>query len=253
MPRSSATILCVFMSFRPSTVARALLSGFVEPSCLPKPFSYPASSSTVRTAPPAMTPVPGPAGRSMTCAEPKRPSARCAKVLPFTTVTASRCFLPSFTAFCTAVITSFALATPTPTLPFISPTTTTARKLSCLPPFTTFVTRLICTTRSSRPSSSRPPKRGCLCVRSPSAAAEQITCICGALAVLIPGAAAYWLREHVSAAPDVLAAGKETVVLGAKLRAQLPRMLTFLLKAFSKLAVQAVCAGVEAKAAILLG
>ena len=38
-------------------VARALLRGLSLPSCFPKPFLMPESSSTSRTAPPAMTPV----------------------------------------------------------------------------------------------------------------------------------------------------------------------------------------------------
>ena len=57
-------------------------------------------------------------------------------------------FLPSVTPFLTAVITSLALPTPTPTLPCSFPTTITARKLIFLPPLITFVTRSIDTTRS---------------------------------------------------------------------------------------------------------
>ncbi len=69
------------------------------------------------------------------------------------------CLRASVPAFCTAIMTSLALATPTPTLPFLSPRTTTALNDSCFPPFTTLVTRRICTTRSSNslgPRSRRP-------------------------------------------------------------------------------------------------
>ena len=50
---------------------------------------------------------------------------------------------PSVFAFLNALTTSSALATPTPTVPFSSPTTTIARKLNFFPPFVTFETRLI--------------------------------------------------------------------------------------------------------------
>jgi hypothetical protein len=53
-----------------------------------------------------------------------------------------RFFLASVFAFLNASITSSALATPTPTLPFLFPTTAIARKLIFLPPFVTFETRL---------------------------------------------------------------------------------------------------------------
>ena len=56
---------------------------------------------------------------------------------------------PSVFAFLNALTTSSALATPTPTLPFSSPTTTIARKLNFLPPFVTFETRLIFINRST--------------------------------------------------------------------------------------------------------
>ena len=62
--------------------------------------------------------------------------------------TAIICFLPSVTPFRTAVITSPAFPTPTPTCPVSSPITTTARKLNFFPPFVTFVTRLILINRS---------------------------------------------------------------------------------------------------------
>ena len=56
--------------------ARALLSGVLEPSRLASTFLMPASSSTVRIEPPAITPVPGAAGRINTLAAPSRPLLR---------------------------------------------------------------------------------------------------------------------------------------------------------------------------------
>ena len=52
--------------FRPSTVAFSMLIGFVVPRLFARMSRIPASSSTARTPPPAMTPVPSLAGRSRT-------------------------------------------------------------------------------------------------------------------------------------------------------------------------------------------
>src|ERR1700724_2662986 len=52
--------------FSPSTVAFAMLIGFVVPRLLARMSRIPASSRTARTPPPAITPVPGLAGRSST-------------------------------------------------------------------------------------------------------------------------------------------------------------------------------------------
>mmetsp|Transcript_2405 Transcript_2405/g.4020 ORF Transcript_2405/g.4020 Transcript_2405/m.4020 type:complete len:204 (+) Transcript_2405:369-980(+) len=155
MPRSAATSLKVRTFCSAMMVARALLSGLGLPSCLPKQFCTPASSSTTRTAPPAITPVPSAAGRSITVAPPLRSWMRCVRVLAFlVSSTLMHSFFACAEAFCTALITSLALAQPMPTVPLPSPTTTTALKAICLPPFTTLVTRRTCTTRSSKPSSS---------------------------------------------------------------------------------------------------
>jgi hypothetical protein len=54
-----------------------MLIGFVVPSDFASMSWMPASSSTARTPPPAMTPVPGEAGRSSTRAAPNRPSVSC--------------------------------------------------------------------------------------------------------------------------------------------------------------------------------
>ena len=56
--------------------ARALLRGVLLPRRFAKTFLMPASSSTVRMDPPAITPVPGAAGRMRTLAAPSRPVDR---------------------------------------------------------------------------------------------------------------------------------------------------------------------------------
>ena len=57
-------------------IARVLLRGVLEPRRLASTFLMPASSSTVRMEPPAITPVPGAAGRIRTLAAPSRPLLR---------------------------------------------------------------------------------------------------------------------------------------------------------------------------------
>ena len=109
----------------------------------------PAISTTERTEPPAITPVPAEAGLSMTRDAPKCRSTSCGIVAP-TNGTRTRCFLASSTPLRIASGTSPALPSPAPTTPLPSPTTTTALKLKRRPPFTTFATRLIWTTFSSR-------------------------------------------------------------------------------------------------------
>ena len=51
---------------RPSSVARVTLTGLVEPYTFERMSRMPAASTTARTEPPAMTPVPWLAGLSMT-------------------------------------------------------------------------------------------------------------------------------------------------------------------------------------------
>ena len=55
------------------TVAFAILIGFVVPSDFASTSRMPPSSSTARTPPPAITPVPGEAGLRKTRPEPKMP------------------------------------------------------------------------------------------------------------------------------------------------------------------------------------
>ena len=53
--------------------ALALFNGVLLPNRLARTFLIPASSKTVRIEPPAITPVPGAAGRIRTLAAPSRP------------------------------------------------------------------------------------------------------------------------------------------------------------------------------------
>ena len=62
LPRILATSSGRRSFFRPSTVAFAMLIGFVVPRLFASTSRIPASSSTARTPPPAMTPVPSEAG-----------------------------------------------------------------------------------------------------------------------------------------------------------------------------------------------
>ena len=73
MPLLSATSLKFLNDLSALIVAFAALRGDFEPNDLLKMFSIPASSSTARTAPPAITPVPCYAGLSITLPAPERP------------------------------------------------------------------------------------------------------------------------------------------------------------------------------------
>src|SRR5215216_3499595 len=151
LPRQRATSAGSFRSISPLNVARTTLCGFAEPSDFVSTFWMPAASTTARTAPPAMMPVPSGAGFNSTCPAPKRPSTGCGTVVPASGTRMSDFFAASM-PFLIAEGTSFALPTPKPTTPWPSPTTTSALKLRFLPPLTTFVTRLILTTVSFRSS-----------------------------------------------------------------------------------------------------
>src|SRR5579862_4581409 len=131
----------------PVIVARTTLCGFADPSDLVMMLVIPAASTTARTAPPAMIPVPSGAGFSRTLPAPNVPRMRCGIVVPCSG-TRIRFFFAASMPFLIADGTSFALPTPKPTTPWPSPTTTSALKLRFLPPLTTFVTRLIETTVS---------------------------------------------------------------------------------------------------------
>src|SRR5262245_39677333 len=128
-------------------VARTMLFGLFDPMHLVSTLARPASSTTARTPPPAMTPVPSDAGFSRTSPAPKRP-VTSKGIVPSTRGTSSMLFLAFSMPLRIASGTSFALPSPNPTRPALSPTTTNALKLKRRPPFTTFATRLMCTTRS---------------------------------------------------------------------------------------------------------
>src|SRR5690349_313205 len=81
-PRSSATSSGVRSDSSPAIVALTRLMGFWEPRLLERMSWIPASSSTARTPPPAMTPVPGAAGLRNTRPAPKMPVVECVIVLP---------------------------------------------------------------------------------------------------------------------------------------------------------------------------
>ena len=73
LPRWRATSSGRRSFARPSTVAFAMLIGFVVPRLFASTSRIPASSRTARTPPPAMTPVPSLAGRSTTRAASNTP------------------------------------------------------------------------------------------------------------------------------------------------------------------------------------
>src|SRR5207248_758204 len=107
-PRSSATSSGVRNDSSPVIVALTRLMGFWDPRLFDSTSRMPASSSTARTPPPAITPVPSLAGRRKTFAASKRPRISCVIVVPcFGTV--NRFFFASSTAFVIARGTSRAL------------------------------------------------------------------------------------------------------------------------------------------------
>src|SRR5438093_2446881 len=73
LPRSAATAPGSFSWVSAAIVARTMLCGLFEPMHLVSTLLTPASSTTARTPPPAMTPVPADAGFSSTSPAPKRP------------------------------------------------------------------------------------------------------------------------------------------------------------------------------------
>src|SRR5919107_1264651 len=107
-PRRSATSSGVRRACRPATVALTRLIGFCEPSDLLRMSWIPASSSTARTPPPAMTPVPGEAGLRNTRPDPNTPVVWCVIVAPWRG-TRNRRFLAFSTPFWIASGTSLAL------------------------------------------------------------------------------------------------------------------------------------------------
>src|SRR3989440_5962157 len=125
-PRSSATCSGVRSDWRPATVAFTRLIGFCEPRLLERMSWIPPSSSTARTPPPAITPVPGEAGLSSTCAPACRATTSCGMVAP-DRLTRLRLVRALSVALRMASGTTRLLPTPMPTRPLLSPTTTTQR------------------------------------------------------------------------------------------------------------------------------
>src|SRR5437899_2409982 len=109
-------------------VAMTTFTGFVLPSDFDRMSLMPADSTTARTEPPAMTPVPFDAGRSRTFAAPKSAVTGCG-IVRSTSGTRMSCFFASAMPFVMAAGTSSAFPRPAPTCPRPSPTTTTAEKL----------------------------------------------------------------------------------------------------------------------------
>src|SRR3954453_3473067 len=107
-PRSAAISSGLGRSCRPAIVALTRLIGFCEPSDFERMSWIPASSSTARTPPPAITPVPGEAGLRNTRPELKMPVVWCVMVLPWRG-TRKRFFFAFSTPFWIASGTSFAL------------------------------------------------------------------------------------------------------------------------------------------------
>src|SRR3954451_7747493 len=81
-PRSSATCSGLRRSLSACMVARTRLIGFWLPRLFESTSWIPASSSTARTPPPAITPVPAEAGLSSTRAAPWRPTTSWVMVEP---------------------------------------------------------------------------------------------------------------------------------------------------------------------------
>src|SRR5215813_1112148 len=155
-------------------VARTTLCGLADPSDFVRMFVIPADSTTARTAPPAMMPVPSGAGFSNTLPAPKLPTTACGIVVP-ASGTRTRFFFAASIPFLIADGTSFALPMPKPTTPWPSPTTTRALKLRFLPPLTTFVTRLMDTTVSLISSCAGSIRsRVFMCVHAPPQAGQTI-------------------------------------------------------------------------------
>ena len=108
----------------------------------------PAHSSTARTGPPAMTPVPVAAGLRSTRPAPCSPRISCGMVEPVR----GRSTMPRLaasTALRTASETSLAFPVAIPTFPLPSPTATRALNEKRRPPLTTLATRLMAITFST--------------------------------------------------------------------------------------------------------
>ena len=107
-PRRAATASGTCSPFSAATVACTMLIAFWLPSDFDRMSAMPAHSSTARTGPPAMTPVPGLAGRRRTTPAASSPWIGCVMVPP-TRGTRKKFFFASSTPFAIAAGTSLAL------------------------------------------------------------------------------------------------------------------------------------------------
>ena len=107
-PRRAAISSGRFRLFSAATVACTTLIGFDEPSERDSTSCTPAHSSTARTGPPAMTPVPGLAGFSSTTPADSSPCTVCGMV-PAIRGTRKKDFLAASTPLAMAAGTSLAL------------------------------------------------------------------------------------------------------------------------------------------------
>src|SRR3954453_21263064 len=107
-PRSAAISSGLRRSCRPAIVALTRLIGFWDPSDFERMSWIPASSSTARTPPPAITPVPGEAGLRNPRPDPKMPVVWWVIVEPWRG-TRKRFFFARSTPFWIASGTSLAL------------------------------------------------------------------------------------------------------------------------------------------------
>jgi len=108
LPRSWKMFSFRRSCLRASSVALTTLAGLPEPSDLARRSLMPAASTTARTPPPAMRPVPGEAGRSNTRPPPNWPMTSWGMVLP-RSETGSRCLRAASVALRIASVTSLAL------------------------------------------------------------------------------------------------------------------------------------------------
>src|SRR4051794_14547664 len=108
LPRRLATCSGCSRPCSADTVACTTLMALVEPSDLASTSCTPAHSSTARAEPPAMTPVPGEAGRSSTTPAAFSPCTGCGMV-PWIRGTVKKCFFASSTPLAIAAGTSLAL------------------------------------------------------------------------------------------------------------------------------------------------
>src|SRR5262245_8942118 len=108
MPRRLATDSGVSSERSASTVACTMLIALDEPSDLLSTSWMPAHSSTARTGPPAITPVPGAAGRSSTTPADFSACTGCG-IVPWMRGTLKKLFFASSTPLAIAAGTSLAL------------------------------------------------------------------------------------------------------------------------------------------------